>query len=174
MPGLYKVLKPTRTGVVLESLDEVKKRIMAQTRHKISILKEVSIFTTGAESSVSLEKVFQTIYEKYQKNLTIDHKTSSEADLRSFLLEIVPNYDTDRVYVSDMKKLVSWYKIAAQYLEPIKEEAADKEETKAADKTAKKDSKPAQAKPSAKATPKKQAAGGARKEPAKAGTCTKK
>lgn len=142
MPGLFKVLKPTRTGVVLESLDSIKKRVMAQTRHKISILKEISIFTTSAENSVALENVFVNIYKKYNTELSIDHKTASTNELKAFLGEVVSDFDEARVYPSDIKKLISWYKIVAKELQPIKEEKetkktevkADEEKKKAAPK----------------------------------------
>ena len=134
MPGLFKVLKPTRTGVVLESLDDIKKRVMAQTRHKISFLHEISIFTNTVESNVVLEKVFADIYAKYNTKLTIDHKTATNDELKAFLGEIVPDFDQDKVYISDIKKLVSWYKIIARELKPIKEEAEDKNKKKATPK----------------------------------------
>ena len=151
MPGLFKLLKPTRTGVVLESLDADKKRLMAQTRHKISILKEISIFTNTAENSVALETVFEDIYKVHKTSLKIDHKKATNDELKSFLGEVVANFDEERVYISDIKKLVSWYKIIAKELKPVKVEKEAKAETK-------KDSDKAEKKPVAKkkATPNKQ------------------
>ena len=127
MPGLYKVLKPTRTGVVLESLDPEKKRLMAQTRHKISILKEISIFMTGAENSIPLEDVFESIFAKYKTELDLNPKKMSGSDLKTFIEEVVPDYDEERVYTSDIKKLISWYKLIAGELEPVEVEV-EKEE----------------------------------------------
>lgn len=159
MPGLFKVLKPTRTGVVLESLDAAKKRLMAQTRHKISILKEISIFTNTAENSVALETVFENIYKIHKTDLKIDHKKASAEELKSFLGEVVENFDEDRVYLSDIKKLVSWYKIISKELKPIKLEKEAKAETKKK-AGAKKDSEKTDKKPAAKkkAAPKNQPA----------------
>lgn len=139
MPGLYKVLKPTRTGVVLESLDAQKKKLMAQTRHKISILSEISIFTTTAESSIGLESIFATMYKKYKNNLEIDHKTTSNDELKAFLGEVVPEFDEDRVYPSDIKKLISWYKIVSREMEPVEEKKKEdkKEDVKAKTETKK-------------------------------------
>ena len=154
LPGLFTVLKPTRTGVVLESMDEVKKRVMAQTRHKISILKEISIFTTTAENSVALEDVFAAIYSKYETKLELDHKKASNDELKAFLGEVVKDFDDDRVYASDIKKLVSWYKIISKKLKPVKVE----KETKAKKAGAKKGDPAADKKPASKkkAAPKKQ------------------
>ena len=153
MPGLFKVLKPTRTGVVLESLDKEKKRLMAQTRHKISILKEISIFTNTAENSLPLETVFANIYQNHTTDLNIDHKKASNDELKSFLGEVVPDFDEDRVYVSDIKKLVQWYKIVARELKPIEEEKPKAVKKKTEDKKEKKETKKAATKK--KAAPKK-------------------
>lgn len=136
MPGLYKVLKPTRTGVVLESLDDEKKRLMAQTRHKISILKEISIFTTGTDNSVPLETVFATILEKHNTKLDLNPKKMSGNELTSFIEEIVPDFDTERVYTSDVKKLISWFKIIAKELKPLKEDKKDDKKAAAPKKKA--------------------------------------
>lgn len=113
-PGLYKVIKPTRTGVILEAIDEQKTRIIANTNNRVSLLKEISIYTNGKESSILLENVFQQIHEKLGGNIPVNGKSSNE-ELQSFLVSIIPNYDTDKVYVSDIKKLVTWYALVAQY-----------------------------------------------------------
>lgn len=133
--GLYKVLKPSRTGVLLESIDDKKAKMIANTQQRVSILKEVSIFSTNAEGSVSLQDTFLKIQEKYADKVTID--TSNNKTLISFIAEIVPDYDKEKVYPSDIKKLINWYNILAQYYpevftakeeEPINETAESKEE----------------------------------------------
>ncbi len=106
--GLFKVLKPTRTGVILESLDEEKKKSIVGANARVSLLKEISIYTTSAESSLMLETVFDSIYKKHKAEIPVTPKSDS-AELESFLETIVPDYDTERVYLSDIKKLVSWY-----------------------------------------------------------------
>ena len=73
--GLYKVLKPTRSGVILETLDETRKKLVASANSRVSILKEISIYTTGAESSVLLEDVFMKIHAIYGFELTTDAKS---------------------------------------------------------------------------------------------------
>ncbi len=116
--GLFKVLKPTRTGVILESIDNQKVKLVANANSKVSILKEISIYTTSAEGNVMLEDVFVKIHSKHGKSLTITSKASNE-ELKAFLGTIVPDFDTERVYPSDIKKLVSWYTILANGLPDV-------------------------------------------------------
>lgn len=124
--GLFKVLKPTRTGVILESLDEEKKKSIVGANARVSLLKEISIYTTSADSSLMLETVFDTIYKKHKEEIPVSSKSDS-SELESFLASIVPNYDTERVYLSDIKKLVSWYSSLSKYapeLFKVKQETA--------------------------------------------------
>jgi hypothetical protein len=109
-PGLYKVLKPTRSGVVLESLDDKKTKLVAGMAQRVSILSDISIYTLTEEGAEPLESVIKKIETEYQGDTGVE-STSSEAELRSFLKSILPNFDDSRVYTSDIKKLVAWYKI---------------------------------------------------------------
>lgn len=106
--GLYKVVKPSRTGVILESLDEKKQKLVAHAHDRVSILDEISIYTTGTEGNVALQKIFNTMHEEFGDDLGIDSKSSKE-EIMSFLKHVLPNYDENQVYPSDVKKLVSWY-----------------------------------------------------------------
>ncbi len=132
-PGLFKVIKPTRSGVIIETLDESKRRMMIQTRHKISLLQEISIFTTNAEGSSPLDQVFAVINDQHGNELSVDAE-SSDTELSNFIEEILPEYDRERVYNSDVKKLISWYNIVNQFAPPT----AKKEEPKAKKAKAKK------------------------------------
>jgi hypothetical protein len=145
--GLFKVIKPTRTGVILESLDEAKKKSIASGNSRVSVLKEISVYTTGEESSILLEDLFDKILAKHGKDLDLDHKAESSV-LFKFLSGILPDYDEDRVYASDLKKMVLWYKTIAKNYPEIFE--ATKDDKKSTSKTATK--KPAVKK---KAAPKK-------------------
>lgn len=116
--GLFKIVKPTRTGVIVESLDGNGGRMVATANHRISVLKEISIYTTDAEGSVPLEEVLQTIYKEFEGDPGVDSSSSPE-ELKAFLQHILPNFDRERVYVSDIKKLVSWYKLLYQYAPEI-------------------------------------------------------
>ncbi len=107
--GLFHVLKPTRSGVIVETLDDQQKKLVVGANHRVSILQEVSIYTTGSEESVPLEEVMRKIHAEFDGDPGVD--TSDGEELKAFLKHVVPNYDTTRVYVSDMKKLVNWYKL---------------------------------------------------------------
>ncbi|MFT2011141.1 DUF5606 domain-containing protein [Pontibacter sp. 13R65] len=143
MNGLYRVVKPTRTGVIIESLADKPNRLVAQARHRMSLLEEISIYTTDEETTVPLADVFDRIHEKYGDELPLSSKPNDD-EYRSFMEEILPDYDQDRVYISDMKKLATWYKIVNKHLQFTKatpEAAPEETETAAAEKetTTKKD-----------------------------------
>jgi hypothetical protein len=128
--GLYKVLKPSRTGVLLEAIDEKKAKIIANTQQRVSILKEVSIYANNSEGSVPLNEVFLIIKEKHGTKVNVD--TTNNKTLFAFLEEIVPDYDKEKVYGSDVKKLISWYNILSQYYPEVftaKEEENTEEST---------------------------------------------
>ncbi len=137
--GLFKIVKPTRSGVILESMDEKASRLVANANHRISVLKEISVYTNTSEGSVPLEEVFQTIYKEFGDDPGIDSSSSPE-ELKAFLQHNLPDYDRDRVYVSDIKKLVSWYKVLLQYAPETLQAPKETEETQ---KSSSKEDKPA-------------------------------
>ncbi len=108
--GLFKVLKPTRSGVILESLDSKKAKLVAGINHRVSILHEISIYTNTAEGSVPLEDVMKKINQEFGEDPGVDRSASNE-ELASFFKFILPDYDADRVYNSDIKKIISWYNV---------------------------------------------------------------
>ena len=112
--GLYKVVKPTKSGVILETLDDSKKKLVANANSRVSILKEISIYTTTAEGTVLLEDVFKTMFEKFGDTLPVKPKDDSKTLLK-FLGEIVPEFDDEKVYPSDAKKVVTWYNLLFQH-----------------------------------------------------------
>lgn len=105
MSGLYKVIAQTKSGLVVESLLD-KKRIPAYSTSKVSALEEVSIYSTGDD--VPLKDVFQKIHTKEKGATKIDHK-APDAELKKYFKSVFPEYDESRVYVSDIKKVISWY-----------------------------------------------------------------
>ena len=109
-PGLYKNIAQTKSGVVVESLTDGK-RFPAFAHEKISSLAEISVFTT--DEDIPLNDVFRKIYEKYEGGKCIDHKVSSD-ELKAFFEEILPEYDRERVYTSDIKKIVMWYNLLVE------------------------------------------------------------
>ena len=123
--GLFKIVAPTKSGVILESLDEAKTKVVATTTSKLSLLHEISIYTTTKEGTVPLQEVLRKIHSEYGNDLGVD-ANSDGTELKAFLKSILPDFDEDRVYTSDMKKLVKWYEIITKYAPEIlteKEEA---------------------------------------------------
>ncbi len=104
-PGLFEVVSQTKTGIIVESLTD-KKRIPILSTHNVSLLENIAIFTYDEE--VPLLTVFKTIFEKEAGKETISHKESG-AKLSSFFSEILPEYDQERVYTSNIKKIIQWY-----------------------------------------------------------------
>lgn len=106
--GLFKVLAPTKSGVILESLDDAKSKLVATTSHRLSLLNEISIYTTTKEGTVGLEDVLKKIHKDFNNDLGVD-VNSDGSELKAFMKAVLPEYDEERVYVSDIKKLVKWY-----------------------------------------------------------------
>ncbi|MDW7695297.1 DUF5606 domain-containing protein [Flammeovirgaceae bacterium SG7u.111] len=137
--GLFKVIKTTRTGMIVESLDDKKTKVVVTPSHRVSVLKEISVYTTGAEESVELEDVFKKITALRGESVEIDLKDN--AALMSFIEEILPDYDRSKVYPSDIKKIVSWYNLLKKELPEVfavEEAEAPKEETPKAEAKPKK------------------------------------
>lgn len=122
MPGLYRLVRAARHGVLVESLDEKATRTLAPARNKVSLLSEISIYTQDPEETVPLTEVFERIYQKHGAASPVTSK-SSEGELTEFLAGVIPDYDRDRVYLSDIKKLASWYGIVSKF-RPYQEAAA--------------------------------------------------
>ena len=108
-PDIYELVSQTKNGAIVESLAD-KKRCPVFKTDKISSLNEISIFTTDEEKP--LREVFQSIYKKEEgKNIAFDIKKTPSKDLFSYFKEILPNYDTEHVYASDVKKVYQWYNL---------------------------------------------------------------
>ncbi len=105
--GLFKMISQAKNSIIVESLIDGK-RMPAYATSRISALEDISIFTE--EADVKLVDVFKSIYEKEDGGKAISHKSSSN-QLKNYFLEILPDYDRDRVYVSDIKKVVMWYNL---------------------------------------------------------------
>ena len=96
--GLFKVLKTTRTGLVLESLDGKKARIVTGPHHRVSLLHEISIYTNDYEKTIPLQELFAKIKEEFQDDPGVDGKSDPD-ELKAFMEHIAPDYDQGRVYV---------------------------------------------------------------------------
>jgi len=129
--GLFKILSPTKSGVILESLDEQKTKLVATTNHRLSLLHEISIYTTTKEGTVPLGAILKKIHTEFGADPGID-SNADPAELKAFIKSVLPEYDDTRVYVSDIKKLVRWYSVLLKYVPEIfeeKQEVPAKEET---------------------------------------------
>jgi len=104
-PGLYALKLQTRTGFVAESLLDGKK-ITVGLRSNVSLLSEISIYTHNAEKP--LAEVMRAIAQKEDNGPAISHKEDN-AKLIAYFQEVLPDYDEDRVYPSDIKKVLNWY-----------------------------------------------------------------
>ena len=120
--GLFKVVAPTKSGVILESLDESKTKLVATSSHRLSLLNEISIYTTTKEGTVALNDVLKKIHADFGSDTGVDNNADA-SELKSFMKAILPDYDEDRVYVSDIKKLVKWYELILKYAPEILTEA---------------------------------------------------
>lgn len=121
--GLYKVLKPGKSGMILEALDESRTKVVANPNMKMSLLDEISIYTRTKEGTIPLGDVLRKIHKEFPAELGIDANADS-SELKSFMKSVLPEFDEDRVYPSDIKKLVKWFeiirKIAPEILAPAK------------------------------------------------------
>ncbi len=106
-PGLYKLVSQGKNMLIVESL-QTKKRIPAYAHDKVVSLGDIAIYTSNEE--VPLSNVFETIYKQENKALDASlYKTTEQ--LNSFFEKILPDYDKERVYPTDIKKIISWYNL---------------------------------------------------------------
>ncbi len=124
-PGLYELKVQTRSGFVAESLLDGK-RITVGLRSNVSLLSEISMYTYSEEKP--LADVLRLIAIKENEGETISHKEDN-ATLIAYFKEVLPDYDADRVYASDIKKVLNWYAIL-QAKGMVSKEVPVKEETK--------------------------------------------
>ncbi|OUS02761.1 hypothetical protein A9Q86_02810 [Flavobacteriales bacterium 33_180_T64] len=129
-PGLYKIVAQTRSGFVAESLID-KKKVSVSIHNNISVLSEIAVYTMTEE--LPLREVFKKIRDKENAQQTsISHKDSKDA-LEEYFFGILSDYDEDRVYASDIKKIVQWYNLLQKHdmldaLEEVEKVAANEEE----------------------------------------------
>lgn len=110
-PGLYKLVSRGNKSLIVETVDEQKKRMPAFGADRVVSLGDISIYTND-DNEVSLASVFQSIKQNYDgKAVDLSPKKADQDDIIAFFAKVLPNYDTDRVRVSDMRKVLSWYNI---------------------------------------------------------------
>ena len=128
-PGLYKLISQLKNGFIIEDV-LTKKKVSISNSSQVSLLDNIAMFTFDKE--VPLFEVFENVAKNSDYKETISHK-STDAELREFMTQSLPDYDHERVYVSDIKKLAQWYNILhkAGYITPesfVKAEETTEEE----------------------------------------------
>lgn len=129
-PGLYRLVSRGNKMLIVETIDETKKRLPAHSADKVVSLADISIYTDD-DNEVSLASVFESIKEKYDgKAVELSAKKADQSNIISFFEKVLPNYDTDRVRVSDMRKVLAWYNLLindgmTSFVEENEESAAE-------------------------------------------------
>lgn len=130
MSGLYRFISQGRNGVIIEGLTD-KKRMNASASARVSALEDIAIYTDDKE--LPLKEVFRRIYKKENAGQTIDPKSSND-QLRKYFEEIVPDFDREKVYTSDIKKVFTWYNLLlSQNMIDLEEDAKEASETNQAE-----------------------------------------
>jgi hypothetical protein len=126
-PGLYRLVAQSKSSIIVEALEN-KKRLPVNATQKISSLADISIYTFTED--VPLKDVLAKIKKKENGGKAIDHKAAA-TDLRRYMEEVMPDYDAERVYDSDLRKLFQWYNLLLdngrleETEEPVAESAAE-------------------------------------------------
>ncbi|MDO5509875.1 MAG: DUF5606 domain-containing protein [Weeksellaceae bacterium] len=131
-PGLYKLLLQARNSFVAQNLETGKKTTIPAT-YNVNVLSNIAIYTTTGETQ--LTDIYDTIFQKENGGEAISHK-AGEKELRTYFEEILPDYDIERVYHSDLKKLFQWYNLLqkndllqlSEEEETVEQNAASEEE----------------------------------------------
>ena len=104
-PGLFEILTQTKNSLIVQSLID-KKRLSINATQNVSLLENIAIYTY--EEEVPLITIFKSMFEKEEGKEAINHKESGKK-LAEYFEEVLPNYDTERVYTSNIKKIIQWY-----------------------------------------------------------------
>ncbi len=122
-PGLYKLIAQTRGGFVAESLID-NKRLSVGVQQNVSVLSEIAIYTLTEE--IPLKQVFNNIKEKENGGQTSVGPKEGKDKLEEYFFDVLPDYDEDRVYASDIKKVLQWYNLLQKHdmLNLLEEEAS--------------------------------------------------
>lgn len=107
MPGLHKIIGRNQNGLIVETLDATKKRFATNMRQRISILSDIAIFTN--EGEMKLWEVLKNAKAAVDAGQTIADQKSDNDTIKNSMSVLVPDYDKEKVYISDMKKLLTWY-----------------------------------------------------------------
>lgn len=127
--GVHKVAANRSNGLIIENLDTGKRRFAPSRKHQFTPLESITIYTEDDEETLELSKVFQTMFTKLEEVPVVENNASND-DLRAYFGKVIPNYDRDRVFIGDMKKMVKWFRfLNDRNLITLEEEKATEEET---------------------------------------------
>ena len=128
MPGLYKYVAQSTRGIIVESLEDGR-RTNASATSRVSALSDISMFTEGED--IALAEVFTRMYAHTEGKQGLSHKESADK-MKAYFAEVLPEYDRERVHVSDIKKALAWFNILVaagmtEFALPSDEETAEEE-----------------------------------------------
>ena len=109
-PGLFQVISQSKNAIIAENLSD-KKRLAINATQNVSLLENIAIYTY--EEDMPLLDVFKSMSEKTEGKTAISHKESGKK-LASFFAEVLPNYDDERVYTSNIKKVIQWFNLLVE------------------------------------------------------------
>lgn len=130
--GIYRMAANRSNGLIIEDLDSGKKIFAPSRKHQFTPLESISIYTDNEEDTVELKQVFHKMLEQFEANPPVGTKSNS-AIIKNYFETILPEYDRDRVLVSDIKKIIKWFNYLndRQLLsleEPVEAAAGEEEE----------------------------------------------
>ena len=125
LPGLYQMVANRSNGLIIEELNSGKRRFASSRKHQFTPLASIGIYTDDGEA-LELKKVFRNMHDQYEDNPPVDANVKTE-ELREYFIDVLPNYDKDRVRTSDIKKVIRWFTFLKDndLLSSIEEKTAD-------------------------------------------------
>ncbi len=128
-PGLYKLVSQAKNMLIVETVSADRKRLPIYASDKVISLGDIAMYTDAEEIALSL--VLESVKTKENGEVSsFNYKKASAEELHSYMAEVLPNYDRDRVHTSDIKKLIQWYNLLisngiTEFAEPAQKEVAD-------------------------------------------------
>jgi hypothetical protein len=132
-PGLHLIIGKRANGLIVETMDASKRRFPTSLTQKVSILEDISIYTY--EGDIKLIEVFRNLHQLVNDGFDLVSKNNSNEEVKAFFRKVVPEYDEEKVYVSDMLKVSLWYQILKDSIS-FDEAPSDENQTAAEETTA--------------------------------------
>lgn len=107
-PGIYKMAANRPNGLIIEDLDSGKKMFAPSRKHQFTPLESISIYTENEEDTVELKTVFRSMLAQIEEIPPVNTKAGA-IEIKSYFEQVLPEYDRDKVLVSDIKKLIKWF-----------------------------------------------------------------